>query len=57
MDYEEVTYNSTKTKLKPQLKSDENWEFQCRSLFSNTIQVLEEQVQRCRQTSKAWATT
>lgn len=45
MDYEEVTYNGTKTKLKPQLKSDENWEFQCRSLFSNTIQVMEEQVQ------------
>lgn len=33
MDYEEVTCNSTKTKSKPQLKSDGNWEFQCRSLF------------------------
>lgn len=45
MDYEEKIYNSTKTKSKPQLKLDENWKFQCRSLlemeYSDTVQVMD----------------
>lgn len=47
MDYEEATCNSTKTKSEPQLQSDENWEFQSRSIFwkySDTIQIMEEEV-------------